>query len=166
MAVADCVSPDAVAVQLSIVVPVNGPNVAGLAALARGAPFAVQEIIAPAVVDDTTGETEVENVSDPGLKVGVATTGVAALNVYVAVAEADGLSPEAVAEQTKTVVALNGPKVAGLAAGVRFVPFAEHAMVAPDVAEDTTGEIEPVNVPVLGENVGVAVVGVVTDWSV
>jgi hypothetical protein len=79
--VADCVSPLAVAEHVRTVVPVKGPNVAGLAVLARGEPLAVQLITAPAVDDDTTGETEVGNVSEPGLNVGVATVGVLVASV-------------------------------------------------------------------------------------
>jgi hypothetical protein len=163
--VCDCVSPDAVAEQVSVVVPVNGPKVAGVTWVAKGEPLAVQDMIAPDVADDTTGDTELGNVSAPGLRVGVATTPVAALNVYVEVAEADGLSPDAVAEQTNTVVAVNGPNVAGLAAGVRFVPLAAQAIVAPDVVDDTTGETEALNVSLPGLKVGVATVGVLV-WIV
>jgi hypothetical protein len=82
------------------------------------------------------------------------------------VAEAEVVSPEALAEQTKTVVAVNGPRVAGLAAGVRPVPLAEQAIVAPAVEDETTGDTDPLKVSVPGLNVGVATVVVVPDWSV
>lgn len=76
-------------------------------------------------------------------------------------AEADTASPNAVAVQARVVVAVKGPNVAGLAPVVAVPPLAEHDTVAPEVAEDTMGETDPVNVPCPGEKVGVAVVGVV-----
>jgi hypothetical protein len=77
----------------------------------------------------------------------------------VAVADADAVSPEAVAEQTKTVVAVKGPNVAGLVWDVRLVPLAVQAIVAPAVADETTGDTDPVKVSVPGANVGVATTG-------
>jgi hypothetical protein len=69
-------------------------------------------------------------------------------------------SPDDVAVQDNVVVEVKGPKVAGLAAVVALPPFTEQEIVAPEVEEETTGDIDPVNVSWPGENVGVAVVGV------
>jgi hypothetical protein len=89
---AEVASPEADAVQTSVVVALKGPEVAGLEAVVAAAPFAAHEMVAPEVVELTTGETVPVKVSDPGLKVGAAVVA-APVTVKLAVTGALGTNP-------------------------------------------------------------------------